>query len=90
MVDRGDDFERTGDKNAPKRKVPIVNRRGPSEVSRARQMMSNMNGKAAPGKKPAQAGIGKGTVIRMDRAKGYGFIVDSAGEQRFFHRTAVL
>ncbi len=26
----------------------------------------------------------------MDRSKGYGFIVDSSGEQRFFHKTAVL
>jgi cold shock CspA family protein len=28
--------------------------------------------------------------VRLDKSKGYGFLVDSSGEQRFFHRSAVL
>lgn len=90
LIEREDGMERPVDKGAPKRKGPIVNRRGPSEVSRAIQMMNTLNGRPASGKKPSHSGVGKGTILRIDRAKGYGFIVDSAGEQRFFHRTAVL
>jgi len=69
-----------------------VNRRGPSEVSRAIQMMGRMGtGRPPyPGRKPATGGSARGTVVRLDKAKGYGFLVDAAGEQRFFHRTSVL
>ena len=45
---------------------------------------------ASAGRKPAAGGSARGTVVRLDKAKGYGFLVDAAGEQRFFHRTSVL
>lgn len=93
MIDRVDDRGRPTENSGPKRKGPIVNRRGPSEVSRALDKMGqNGNGRtpARPGRKPALGSVARGTVVRIDKAKGYGFLVDSAGEQRFFHRTAVL
>ncbi len=93
MIERDDDSERVPDRTAQnqKRKGPIVNRKGPSEVSRAIQMLGSQNGRAVgSGRKPGGASASRGTVIRLDRSKGFGFLVDSSGEQRFFHRTAVL
>ena len=92
MIDRDDDNDRPSERGAPKRKGPIVNRRGPSELSRARQMLGRTGSgrPPAPGRKPVAGGSARGTVVRLDKAKGYGFLVDAAGEQRFFHRTAVL
>lgn len=92
MIDRDEDGDRPADKGAPKRKGPIVNRRGPSEVSRAIQMLGRIGTGRPPssGRKPATGGSARGTVVRLDKAKGYGFIVDASGEQRFFHRTSVL
>lgn len=89
MADR-DEIDRSADKSVPKRKGPIVNRRGPSELSRAIEKMSVLTGHQGAGRKPGKASATRGTIVRIDRAKGYGFIVDSSGEQRFFHRTAVL
>lgn len=78
-------------KEAPRRKGPIVNRRGPSEVDRALRMSQASNGRpAASGRKLPEGSVSRGTVIRIDRAKGFGFLIDSTGEQRFFHRSAVL
>ena len=78
-------------KDLPKRKGPIVNRKGPSEVDRAIRMSQAMNGRpTGSGRKVAEGSVSRGTVVRIDQAKGYGFLVDSAGEQRFFHRSAVL
>ncbi len=92
MIDRDDDKDRPSERGAPKRKGPIVNRRGPSELSRALQMMGR-TGTGRPsssGRKLASGGSARGTVVRLDKAKGYGFLVDATGEQRFFHRTSVL
>jgi cold shock CspA family protein len=75
----------------PKKKVPIVNRRGPSELDRLIKMSKNNNQKTAqPGRKMLEGSTGRGTIIRIDRAKGFGFLIDQMGEQRFFHRSAVL
>ena len=92
MIDRDDESDRPSERGTPKRKGPIVNRRGPSELSRALQMLGRTGAgrPPAPGRKPASGGSARGTVVRLDKAKGYGFLVDAAGEQRFFHRTAVL
>lgn len=83
---------RTAASKAPRRKkTPIVNRRGPNEVDKAIQMSLAKKGQARPmGRKPEGNGVSRGTVIRIDAAKGYGFLIDSAGEQRFFHRSSVL
>lgn len=78
-------------KEPPKRKGAVVNRRGPSEIDRALRMSQAMNARpGASDRKVAEGSTSRGTVVRIDRAKGYGFLVDSAGEQRFFHRSAVL
>ncbi len=78
-------------KQPAKRKGPIVNRRGPSEVDRAIRMSQASTGRPAPsGRKVADGSTARGTVVRIDRAKGFGFLIDAAGEQRFFHRSAVL
>ncbi|MGE5617978.1 MAG: cold-shock protein [Sphingomonadaceae bacterium] len=76
-------------KQPPKRKGPVVNRRGPTEVDRAIKM-NQMATRPSTGRKVAEGTVSRGTVVRIDRAKGYGFLVDGAGEQRFFHRSAVL
>lgn len=77
-------------KQPPKRKGPVVNRRGPSEVDRAIRMSQAKNARPSSGRKVADGTVSRGTVVRVDRAKGFGFLIDSAGEQRFFHRSAVL
>lgn len=89
MADRHD-IDRSTDKSAPKRKGPIINQRGPSELSRAIEKMGILTGRPTAPKKGGKSPATRGTVVRLDRAKGYGFIVDTLGEQRFFHRTAVL
>lgn len=74
-----------------RKKVPIVNRRGPSEVDRAIRMSKASNGRSpGTGRRLPEGSMSHGTVVRIDRAKGFGFLVDSAGEQRFFHRSSVL
>jgi cold shock CspA family protein len=95
VIDREDDRDRPAERSAPKRKGPIVNRRGPSEISRAIQMRDHLAGgrpASTTGRRQSDGSpsVARGTVVRMDKAKGYGFIVDSAGEQRFFHRSVVL
>ncbi len=78
-------------KRTAKGKVPIINQKGPSEVDRAiRMAKANSARPAASGRKIAEGTQGRGTVVRIDRVKGFGFLVDAAGEQRFFHRSAVL
>ncbi|HEX2988275.1 MAG TPA: cold shock domain-containing protein [Chloroflexota bacterium] len=83
------------DSGEPKRtargKVPIINQKGPSEVDRAiRMAKANSARSVASGRKVAEGTQGRGTVVRIDRVKGFGFLIDAAGEQRFFHRSAVL
>ena len=95
MIDREDDRDRPAQRSVPKRKGPIVNSRGPSEISRAIEMMDRVSGRRPASQSGRQqttgsASVARGTVVRMDKAKGYGFLVDSAGEQRFFHKSAVL
>gem|GEM_PF-738518 len=90
---RGDSGDRpsTPGRGPAKRKPPIVNRKGPSEVDRALKMSMGSASRSAPsGRKLQEGSAGRGTVVRIDRAKGFGFLVDSAGEERFFHRSAVL
>jgi CspA family cold shock protein len=71
--------------------VPIINQKGPSEVGRAiLKARANSARPTASGRKVAEGTQGRGTVVRIDRVKGFGFLVDAAGEQRFFHRSAVL
>jgi CspA family cold shock protein len=53
-------------------------------------MMSRLGTRPAQGRKGGNPSMGRGTVVRLDRSKGYGFVLDSSGEQRFFHRSAVL
>lgn len=69
-----------------------MNRRGPSELDRAMEMMGRLAGTRPP-TQPRKNGnaqrIARGTVSHIDRVKGYGFLVDAMGEQRFFHRSAV-
>ena len=75
----------------PSKRKPIVNRRGPSEADRAVRISRAKGGRPQPsGRKLPEGAVGYGTVVRVDRAKGFGFLVDAAGEQRFFHRTSVL
>lgn len=75
----------------PKKKVPIVNRRGPSEVDRVIKMSRVSNGTHTQQvRRLSEGSISRGTIVRIDRAKGFGFLIDSVGEQRFFHRSAVL
>lgn len=75
----------------PKKKVPVVNRRGPSEVDRAIKMNRASNGKSSQsGRRLSEGSNSHGTIIRIDRAKGFGFLIDQMGEQRFFHKSAVL
>jgi cold shock CspA family protein len=74
-----------------RKKGPVISRRGPSEIDRA--MRLTQTGRERPSSSPRKAAGGplsRGTIIRIDRAKGFGFLIDSAGEQRFFHRSAVL
>ncbi len=79
-------------KDSPKRKGAIVNRRGPSEIDRAIRMSQALSGRSGvrSDKKMVEGATSRGTVVRIDRAKGFGFLIDAAGEQRFFHRSAVL
>ena len=74
----------------PRKKVPIVNRKGPSEVDQMIKMSRSIDSKTAQGRRLREGSMSHGTIVRIDRAKGFGFLIDSAGEQRFFHRTAVL
>lgn len=78
--------------NTPKKKGPIINQRGPNEIDRARKMMHELSGAkgAAPTRKPSAGSSSRGSVVKLDKAKGFGFIMDSAGQQRFFHRSSVL
>lgn len=78
--------------NPPKRKGPIINQRGPSEIDRARKMMHGLSGRKvdSPTRKPSPGSSSRGTVVKLDKAKGFGFIMDGAGQQRFFHRSSVL
>ncbi len=79
------------EKEPPKRKGAIINQRGPSEIDRALRMSQAVKPRpAGADRKVAEGSTGRGTVVRIDKAKGYGFLVDAAGEQRFFHRSAVL
>ena len=79
-----------------KKSRAVINRRGPSELDRAIEMASRMAASRAAAspkngaKRASAGGAARGTIIRIDRSKGYGFLVDAAGEQRFFHRSAVL
>ena len=52
--------------------------------------MSGVGTGQRPQRQGGEGVASRGTVIRIDKAKGFGFLVDSAGEHRFFHRTAVL
>lgn len=78
--------------NPPKKKGPIINQRGPNEIDRARKMMQGLSGTkgTTPTRKPSPGSSSKGTVVKLDKAKGFGFIMDGAGQQRFFHRSSVL
>jgi CspA family cold shock protein len=83
------------DSGEPKRpskgRGPIINQKGPSEVGNAIKMArANSARPSATGRRVAEGTLGRGTVVRIDREKGFGFLVDAAGEQRFFHRSAVL
>jgi len=78
-------------KPARKKKTPIINRRGPSEVDRVIRMSQARSKEAkGAGRKPPETSLARGTVIHLDPAKGFGFLIDSAGEHRFFHRSAVV
>jgi CspA family cold shock protein len=78
-------------KELPKRKAAVVNRKGPSEIDRALRMNQTLNGRSGSSdRKVTEGSVARGTVVRIDRTKGFGFLMDSAGEQRFFHRSAVL
>jgi cold shock protein len=82
----------TGQGRDPRKKrVRVINQRGPSEIDKAirtnqalREQSKNA-GRKSPDKK-----LSRGTIIRIDKPKGFGFVIDSAGEHRFFHRSAVL
>jgi CspA family cold shock protein len=82
----------SGEPRRPSRgKGPIINQKGPSEVGNAIKMARAKSARpSATGRKVAEGTLGRGTVVRIDRAKGFGFLVDAVGEQRFFHRSAVL
>ena len=74
-----------------KKKVRVVNRRGPSEIDKAIRMSNALREQArTTTRKPSEKALARGTVIRIDKAKGFGFVIDSAGEHRFFHRSSVL
>jgi cold shock protein len=73
-----------------KKRVRVINRRGPSEIDKAIRMSQAMKDQSRSGRKGPDRSPSRGTIIRIDKAKGFGFVIDSAGEHRFFHRSAVL
>jgi cold shock protein len=74
-----------------KKRVRVVNRRGPSEIDKAIRMSQSLKEQAkGASRKGPEKKLSRGTIIRIDRSKGFGFVIDSAGEHRFFHRSAVL
>jgi cold shock protein len=74
-----------------KKRVRVINRRGPSEIDKAVRMNQSMKEQSkGAGRKSPDKKLSRGTIIRIDKSKGFGFVIDSAGEHRFFHRSAVL
>ena len=72
------------------RKGGIVNRKGPSEIDRVLRAAHERKGGSPARQWLADGSVATGTVVRLDRVKGYGFLVDPNGQERFFHRSSVL
>lgn len=72
------------------RKGGIVNRKGPSEIDRVLRAAHERKGGAPARQRLTDGSVATGTVVRLDRVKGYGFLLDPNGEERFFHRSSVL
>jgi len=78
---------RRGDEVAPPERCPSC-RSGPREE---RSTRPKPEAARAPKKEPAfGTGPREGRVKWYDNQKGYGFIVDSSGEDLFFHRTGIV
>lgn len=77
-------------KGARKKRGPVINRRGPSELDRViHELQLTGNRSRFIGEGSVRRPASRGTIVRIDRARGFGFLIDSAGEHRFFHRSWV-